>query len=255
MAFARLPVTISSLSAMALLMAGTPSFAAGSEPDSAGQRFIGRIATYNNNNGLSVAENAVPKVEEAAPVELQTIEVMRRLQNTSGHENDGVLDQIKQHADAYPPPVLFGLARVLYRQGDVDGAIFWFNAGRLRGNFDAWRSSDVVSGRTAMIALSRKMPIELRRAQFADLQKLRAIIAKVIAWDETTPRHYDKRWIDFHGVVANKMAPGAVKPSPAPAAIPPEKWDDLATQVREEYRKDLEKSITLMSNAKLPPAQ
>jgi hypothetical protein len=301
-AFARLPAIMRSLCALILLIAGqgiTPSFATGSEPDSAGQRFISLIATYNNKsfcipgqvqvldvaravaqytkahetsgelttpralqilaqiypcNGPSVAENVgAPKVEEAAPVELQTIDVMRTLQNTAGHENDGVLDQIKKRSDAYPPPVLFGLARVLYLQGDVDGAIFWFNAGRLRGNFDAWRSADVVSGRTTMIALSRKMPIELRKAQFADLPKLRAIIAKVIAWDETTPRHYDKRWIDFHGVVANKMAPGGVKP--APATIPPEKWDDLAVQVREEYRKDLEKSITLMSNAKLPPAQ
>jgi hypothetical protein len=208
-------------------------------------------------NGVSTADNAaVPKPDEAAaPVGMQTIDVMRTLQNTSGHENDGVLDQIKRHSDSYPPPVLFGLARVLYRQGDVDGAIFWFNAGRLRGNFDAWRSTDVVGGRAAMIALSRQMPIELRKAQFADLPKLRGIVSKVIAWDETTPRNYDRRWIDFHGVVADKTGPGDGKPPVAAATIAPEKWDDLAKQVREEYRQDLEKSIGLMSNAKLAPAR
>jgi len=188
--------------------------------------------------------------DTAAPLGIETIDLMRTLQNMAGHENDAVLAKIRDHADAYPPPVLFGLARVLFRQGDSDGAIFWFNAARLRGNFDAWRSSDVISGRATMVALSRQMPIDLRKAQFADPAKLRATIAKVIAWDETTARNYDRHWIDFHGVTAGKTAPGDASTAAAPKTIPPEKWDDLAKQVREEYRKDLEISIALMSNAK-----
>jgi hypothetical protein len=199
----------------------------------------------------SAANVEVPKTDQdTAPVGIDTVDVMRTLQKTSGHENDDVLEKIRTHADAYPPPVLFGLARVLYRRGDVDEAIFWFNAGRLRGNFDAWRSTDIVSARAAMVALSRQMPIELRKAQFADLQKLRGIVTKVIAWDETTPRNYDRRWIDFHGVAANKGGPGIAKPPVSPGTIAPEKWDELAKQVREEYRKDLEVSIAMMSNAR-----
>ncbi len=195
----------------------------------------------------SVANVGAPKTDEDAPVGMQTIEVMRTLQKTSGHENDDVLDKIRSHADAYPPPVFFALARVLYRRGDVDEAIFWFNAARLRGNFDAWRSTDVVAARAAMIAMVKQMPIELRKAQFLDLQKLRMIVTKVITWDETTPRNYDRRWIDFHGVAANKNGPAD---GSAPKTIPPEKWDELAKQVREEFRKDLELSIALMSNAR-----
>jgi hypothetical protein len=197
----------------------------------------------------TVANAEVPK-PDGGPVGLKTIDVMRALQKTAGHENDSLLEQIRKHSDAYPPPVLIGLARVLYQQGNVDDAIFWFNAGRLRGNFDAWRSADVVNGRATMVALSRQLPIALRKAQFADLPKLREIVAKVIAWDETTPRNYDRQWIDFHGVSANRSGP-----SVAPATIPPEKWDDLARQVRAEYRKDLEKSIALMSNARLAAPQ
>jgi hypothetical protein len=189
-------------------------------------------------------------VQDTAPVGIATIDVMRTLQKTTGHENDDVLEKIRTHADAYPPPVLFGLARVLYRRGDVDEAIFWFNAARLRGNFDAWRSTDIGSARATMVALSRQMPIELRKAQFTDLQKLRGIITKVIAWDETTPRNYDRRWIDFHGVAANKAGPENGKPPASPGTIAPEKWDELAKQVREEYRKDLEVSIAMMSNAR-----
>jgi hypothetical protein len=94
------------------------------------------------------------------------------------------------------------------------------------------------------------MPIELRKAQFADLQKLRGIVTKVIAWDETTARNYDRRWIDFHGVAANKGGPGTGTPPVSPGTIAPEKWNELAKQVREEYRKDLEVSIAMMSNAR-----
>ena len=132
----------------------------------------------------------------------------RRRQKTTGHEHDDVLEKIRTHADAYPPPVLFGLARVLYRRGDVDEGIFWFNAGRLRGNFDAWRSTDVVSARTTMVAMSREMPIELRKAQFADLQKLRGIVTKVIAWDETTPRNYDRQIKWGRELASRRFRPG-----------------------------------------------
>ena len=197
----------------------------------------------------SAANVGAPKTDENAPVGMQTIDVMRTLQKTSGHENDDVLEQITRHPDAYPPPVLFGLARVLYRRGDVDESMFWFNAARLRGIFDAWRSTDVVTGRATLVAMVRQMPIELRKAQFADLQKLRGIVTKVITWDETTPRNYDRRWIDFHGVAANKNGPGGGAAVP-PKTIPPEKWDELAKQVREEFRKDLELSIAMMSNAR-----
>lgn len=197
----------------------------------------------------SAANVGAPKPDENAPVGMQTIDVMRTLQKTSGHENDDVLEQITRHPDAYPPPVLFSLARVLYRRGDVDESMFWFNAARLRGIFDAWRSTDVVTGRATLVAMVRQMPIELRKAQFADLQKLRGIVTKVITWDETTPRNYDRRWIDFHGVAANKNGPGG-STAVSPKTIPPEKWDELAKQVREEFRKDLELSIAMMSNAR-----
>jgi len=51
-------------------------------------------------------------------------------------------------------------------------------------------------------------------------------------------------------VAANKGGPGTGKPPVSPGTIAPEKWDELAKQVREEYRKDLEVSIAMMSNAK-----
>jgi hypothetical protein len=194
----------------------------------------------------SVAAAAVPEAYSITDME-QTIALIRTLGKTSGHENDRVVDQLRQHADLYPPPVFFSLAQLLYRRGELDDAIFWFNAARLRADYDALRSSNLPAARNGVIAMVRNLPIELRKAQFNDPQKLRMIVAKVISWDETTPHHYDARWIDFHGVAA---AGNAAANGGQPVALPPERLDELARQLREQYRKELELSIAMMSNAR-----
>jgi hypothetical protein len=174
----------------------------------------------------------------------RTVAIIRTLGKTTAHENDAVIDELKSHADAYPPPVFFSLSQLLYRRGDVDDAIFWFNAARLRADYDALRSADPAAAQSAVIAMIRQLPISLRKAQFTDLPKLRGIIGKVIAWDETTPHHYDARWIEFSGIAATNGN------AARPAAMPPEKWDALAKQVRESYRSDLDKAIALISGAR-----
>ena len=180
----------------------------------------------------------------------QTIALIRTLGKTTGHENDGVVDQVRQRADLYPPPVFFSLAQLLYRRGETDDAIFWFNAARLRADYDALRSSNLPAARNGVIAMVRNLPIELRKAQFNDPQKLRTIVAKVIDWDETTPHHYDARWIDFHGVAAASSGAANGGQPVATVTLPPERWDEIARQLREQYRRDLEQSIAMMSNAK-----
>jgi hypothetical protein len=198
----------------------------------------------------SPAKNVMvmPTGEYATIDTRQSIALMRTLGATSGHENDSIVDNIKAHADAHPPPVLFAMARLLYQRGDVEDAIFWFNAGRLRGNFDALRCTDI-SARSAIPALVAQTPVELRKAQFADVQRLRAIVAKAISWDEATPHNYDQRWINPHGMEAMKKGLGDTNPSSSPLSVPQEKWDGLAKQAREDYRKGLEEAIAIASKA------
>ena len=196
----------------------------------------------------SAVRNVVvsPMGEYATIDTRQTIALIRALGATSGHENDSIVDGIKAHADVHPPPVLFALARLLYQRGDVDAAIFWFNAGRIRGNFDALRCTDI-SARSAVPALVAQMPVELRKAQFADVEKLRTIVTKAISWDETTPHNYDQRWINLHGMEAMKQGLGDTSPSSSPLSVPQEKWDGIAKQVRDDYRKGLEEAIAVVS--------
>jgi len=47
------------------------------------------------------------------------------------------MTDVEQNSGNYVLPVLMALAIVHYRQGKTEDAIFWFNAGRFRAQFDA----------------------------------------------------------------------------------------------------------------------
>jgi hypothetical protein len=184
-----------------------------------------------------------PKGEFAAIVTKPTIDIMRTLVGTKGIENDSLIVKIKANAGDYQPPVFFALAQLLFKRGEVDDAIFWFNAGRLRGNFDALRCADV-SARGAISVLISQMPDDLRKAQFADIGRLKNTVANVVQWDEATPHNYDQRWINLHGMGAMRKGLGDVTQNDEPLSLPKESWDTLAKQSREDFRQGFEKAIT-----------
>lgn len=194
--------------------------------------------------GTSETKNVTVQLKgEYANIDTKkTLAVMQMFANTKGRENELVVHEVKEHSSRYSPPVLLALASLLFRRGDVDDAIFWFNAGRLRGNFDAARCADV-SARSGISAMTLAMPVELRTAQFGDIEKLRATIAKVLRWDEVTPYNYDHRWINLHGMAAINSGLGDGSQTSQPMSVPKDTWDALAKQTRVQYMDALEQAI------------
>jgi len=127
--------------------------------------------------------------------------VMQKLRGTVAHENDNLVTQMINHSGNYAPPEFFALADLLYRRGDINDAIFWYNAARLRGGYDAALCTDV-SARSAIPALIAQMPPDLIKKQYEDIPRVRNIIERLITWDESTPYNYDHRWISLHGMRA-----------------------------------------------------
>lgn len=171
--------------------------------------------------------------------------IMQTLENTQGHENDALVQTIEKNSGNYAPALFFPLANILFKQGDIDGAIFWFNAGRLRGTFDARLCTDRTAG-AGIGTLVAMTPVELRKAQFNDLDKLPVILEKVIHWDETTPYNYDHRWIALHGMGAIRRGMGMDSGPPQPLTVPKEQWDALAQKGRAELREGMVKAIATM---------
>ena len=214
---------------------------------------MGRAATFTNivTSGNPVVSPSGPNDATVTPkgeyatIDTKPIEaVMLRLKNTVGHENDDLIHEIQQHSDKYAPPVFFVLADLLYRQGNLADAIFWFNAGRLRANFDAARCADV-SARDAVSVLVLETPTDLRKAQFNNVDDLRSIVQKVIQWDAATPYHYEYRWINLHGMNAIESGLGQSAANSLPLSLPQSTWADLAKKNRDNYAKGLESAIAL----------
>ena len=175
--------------------------------------------------------------------------VMIRLQKTVGHENDGLIVEIEHAPGNYAPPIFFALSRTLFKQGDLDDAMFWFNAARLRAEFDAARCADPTA-RSAVSAMVSTMPVELRRAQFNDLMKLKDTIHKVVEWDRSTPYNYEYRWINLSGLNAISSGMGDAAADNKPLSLPKEQWPALAEKNRQDYLASLDAAIDQVTKAR-----
>jgi hypothetical protein len=210
--------------------------------------FAGLILSQGPVRPDSVTATVVPRGEYATIDTKPMLAVMEKLKSTTGHENDTLIQDIEKNSGNYAPPVFYSLATVLYNQGDKDDAIFWFNAGRLRADFDAMRCTDV-SARDAVRVLTMGIPVELRKSQFDDIPKLTVIANKVIQWDATTPHNYEYRWINLHGLDA--MQSGLGGPATGkPLSVPQETWDALSQQNRDQYRKSLDTAVAMIAKHK-----
>jgi hypothetical protein len=134
----------------------------------------------------------------------------------------------------YAPPLLGTLAAVLFAHVDRDEAVFWYHAGQLRARFDANRCTDPTAG-AAVAALRERNGAPINRHAFADPQRLRATVERVVAWDRRTPYDYDHRWINLHGMGA---FPGVG--TGGPLSRPEAEWPDIAERTRAEYLRGLD---------------
>lgn len=177
-----------------------------------------------------------------------TIALIEKLRSTQGHENDYLIAQIEHHSGNYTPPTLFALANLLYRQGDIDNAIFWFNAARLRGFYDARLCTDA-STHSAIAILEQRTPHALIKKQYEDIPRLRKTLTRVLHWDATTPYHYDHRWIALHGMRAIRNGLSQSR-SNAPLTVPRNTWAALAQDNRNKFRTEMNQIIAVIEERK-----
>jgi hypothetical protein len=169
---------------------------------------------------------------------LRTMDILRK-----GTENQKTetIKRIIASSENYIPPVFFVLAGVLYEQGKKEEAIFWLNAGRLRGQYDVNRCADKDAGESVYL-MTLQVPRKLIGEQYEDQKLLREIVQKVIKWDETTLYHYDHRWPNLHTMTAyslNLVKDIKVKP----LSLPKEQWPKIAKETRENFIINMEKNI------------
>ena len=152
-----------------------------------------------------------------------------------------VVAQGKRHPERYAPPVLYALSDALFRDGQKDDGAFWFYAGQLRARFDANRCADV-SARQAVAVLNQHYETQINQHTFQDIPKLKALVARVVEWDEATPHRYDHRWINLRGMQA--MLPGtADAPGAKALSLPQAQWESIAHTTRQDYVNGFQKAL------------
>jgi hypothetical protein len=192
---------------------------------------------------LAETRIALPPKGEYATIHTQpTIAIVEKLQDNAPQKELEI--QIIQHSGNYIPTVLFTLANRLYQKGDIENALFWLHASRLRVKLDAELCTDK-SSQAALFTFDVNTSPGLRKKNRENLLKLKKIIEQVIQWDERTPYNYDRRWISLHGTRAIDTSLGNVVPL-KPLTVPKDQWDVLAQKNREAYRQAINTAINTL---------
>lgn len=135
-----------------------------------------------------------------------------------------VVAEVLAEPGSYNPTVLSALSGALYHSERRDEAPFWFYAGQLRARADANVCADV-SARQGVSILNDKFGKPVNRYMFHRLDKLTELIPKVVEWDRETPREYDHRWLNLHGMDAMLHSKGSGKGKEPELSKPEDQWE------------------------------
>jgi len=183
-----------------------------------------------------------PGIYKEIDVRLAT-DTMKALRNSKGEALTRVIGNITNQPENFAPPVLYMLSSVLVEQNKKDEAVFWFHAGQLRGLIDANICTDKTAP-LAIQALNRRFGQPISTYCLTNISVLTNTIARLLVWEEETPCHYDRRWINLHTM--NELA-GETN---SVLTAPPEQWEAIRKRTREEWASDFHKALDLFNQRK-----
>ena len=161
-------------------------------------------------------------------------------------ERRKTVEAILANPQNYAPPAFYALSNVLASDGRADEGAFWFYFGQLRGRYDATRCADATA-RQAINALNQTYGPVINQYAFRDLDRLEALVPRVVEFDRRTAHLYDPRWINLHGMGA--VLSGLAKTTPQPSAemsLPENRWSSIAEETRQTYLHDFQEAIAGM---------
>lgn len=175
----------------------------------------------------------LPPVGEYAKIDVKLAEQsIKDLTQGSPAEKEKRIAAIKSTPEKYVPAVFYVLSNQLFSQGQKEEGAFWFYAGQLRARYDANRCADI-SARSGVAVLNQEYGPMINKYMFQHIDKLEALIPKVIDWDRTTPHDYDQRWLNLHGMGAIETSLGDTQKQSL--SLPEAQWEEIAEKTRKDY--------------------
>lgn len=178
-----------------------------------------------------------------------TNESMKKLTQGTAKEKAEIMAAIKKSPGNYTPPVLYEFSNALFEEGKEKEGAFWFHAGQLRGRFDANRCADI-SARKAIVMLDKRYNERMEQYMIANLEKVEALVKKVVKWDRKTPRQYDHRWINLRSMKAVQASLSGKKGKTFdPLSLPEEEWKAIEKKTRKDYIEEIRNLVLKMKKS------
>ena len=171
------------------------------------------------------------------------VDTVKALRDYKGEQQLKVANTVIAKPEEFAPPALYVLSSVLFEQGKKDDAVFWFYAAQVRGRIDANICADK-SAAAIVDAMNQKFGPPINQYAFTNLSLLTNTVDRVLAWEEVTPCHYDRRWINLHGKNAMTGETNSL------LSAPPEQWEAIRTRTRETYASDFRKALAELNKRK-----
>ncbi len=178
---------------------------------------------------------------EFAQIDLQR---SRQVMADMNNGNMAAINVVLQHPNDYIPPVLYLVADTLFYNGYRDEAMFWFYTAQLRAGSDANKSADQ-STSNVVSRLNRQLGSRIIPYSLSVPEQLENTVEQVLAWDKQQSRNYDPRWISLEGQDAKSET--RIK------FAPKEKWAEIDTLTRRQFRQGLELELTMSGLRSLQP--
>jgi len=170
-------------------------------------------------------------------------DTVKALREYQGEKRQAVVDAVIAKPEDFAPPVFYFLSSVLFQQGKKDEAVFWFCAGHLRARIDANICADKTAAKI-IYAFNGKFGLPINQYTSTNMSVLTNTMERVLAWEEKTPCHYDRRWINLHGM---KALNGDADPV---LSAPLDQWEAIRKRTREEFAAEFHKAMIDFNQAK-----
>lgn len=164
------------------------------------------------------------------------IDLLRRKSN-----RQSAIDTVLANPNAYNPTVTYYLSNVLLKEDKKSDAMFWFYLSQLRARVDANICKDNTAN-DAVLVLNQNFGPAINKVAFSNIDALKVIVDKVVAFAKANEETYDRRWINLHGV---KAATTTIDKNTKPEELsqPVEKWADIKRVTIEDYYNDFIKHV------------
>ena len=173
-------------------------------------------------------------------IDFEDIEKSNLMISALSSEDEGerqtAIGEVLADPNAFNPVVTYVLSHRLLEYDKIYEAMFWFYLSQVRTRTDANICKDGTA-REAASLLSNTFGPAINEIAFRDLDTLKIVVEKVVAFAEANEETYDRRWIDLHGMDAVISGLDA-DAEPAETSAPVDTWAEIKKTTVANYYSD-----------------